>query len=290
MNKKKMIVIGIVCFVALWIIAGVTDFALVYNFKRPICSIIVDPTYDDGGSGHYVGLGYSFDIEGNFVTEDGHRGVTSYRGYILGKEVCRGFWEEMLTEDDKNKLIYGDDLLNFEDNEISINQENGEKLDNTANDDIVISEPPTLTVASWKESIKALKGTSSWQYDNGDGTITAINSDSVHPLEVKKRMPILNLVPSPLSSVDPLLATFHWDVMPDTVLVRCWSEKNWENIDAKSEEVEITKGNENFTIELNYENYIYEVIANWNSSDKYSGTVRYSFCTIKCDEHSQPIE
>ena len=44
----------------------------------------------DGGSGTYVGLGYSFDIEGNFVSEskDLLKGVTSYRGYLFGNEVA----------------------------------------------------------------------------------------------------------------------------------------------------------------------------------------------------------
>ena len=52
----------------------------------------------DGGSGTYVGLGYSFDIEGNFVSEskDLLKGVTSYRGYLFGNEVARGFREQML--------------------------------------------------------------------------------------------------------------------------------------------------------------------------------------------------
>ena len=51
---------------------------------------------DDGGSGMYMELGYAFDIEGNFMPESADEGVTSYRGYLFGIEVCRGFWEKML--------------------------------------------------------------------------------------------------------------------------------------------------------------------------------------------------
>lgn len=97
--KKKKIIIAIVCIAVLWVIVGIVDFALVHSFHRPVFCVCSE-LMQDGGSGKYVGLGYSFDIEGNFVTEDGYRGVTSYRGYILGIEVSRGFWEEMLPAPD----------------------------------------------------------------------------------------------------------------------------------------------------------------------------------------------
>ena len=94
MNKKKVIII-VVCIVVLWITAGIVDFTLVSTYHKPLFCIGVELA-DDGGSGKYVGLGYSFDIEGNFVAEVERRGITSYRGYIFGIEVSRGFWEAML--------------------------------------------------------------------------------------------------------------------------------------------------------------------------------------------------
>ena len=90
--KKKRTVIIVLAIILLWLAAGVTDFALVHSYHRPLFCICAEPM-QDGGSGKYVGLGYSFDIEGNFVTEAGHLGVTSYRGYILGQEISRGSWE-----------------------------------------------------------------------------------------------------------------------------------------------------------------------------------------------------
>ena len=95
MKNIIRVAICVLVILLLWLSAGVTDFALVQNYKRPVFCICTEPM-QDGGSGKYVGLGYSFDIEGNFVTETGYRGVTSYRGYIFGNEVCRGFWEIML--------------------------------------------------------------------------------------------------------------------------------------------------------------------------------------------------
>ncbi len=93
-SRIKSIVIAILVVLVLWLCVGITDFALVHNYRNPIFCIGVDLA-DDGGSGKYVGLGYSFDIEGNFMPETKKPGVTSYRGYVFGKEVCRGFWEKM---------------------------------------------------------------------------------------------------------------------------------------------------------------------------------------------------
>lgn len=100
--KKKRIVIIVLAIILLWLAAGVTDFALVHSYHRPLFCICTEPM-QDGGSGKYVGLGYSFDIEGNFMPDAKDYGVTSYRGYILGKQVSRGYWEIMLTGDGMNE-------------------------------------------------------------------------------------------------------------------------------------------------------------------------------------------
>ena len=101
-KTKKKFIITVVCIIVVWLIMGIADFALVHNYRRPLFCLCPEPM-QDGGSGRYVGLGYSFDIEGNFMpdtetpaTEDKKPKVTSYRGYIFGKEVSRGFWDEML--------------------------------------------------------------------------------------------------------------------------------------------------------------------------------------------------
>ena len=100
-NKKKVI-IAVIYVIAAWLIMGIVDFALVHNYRKPLFCIGVD-LVDDGGSGKYVGLGYSFEMEGNFMPDaetsakEEKPKVTSYRGYIFGKEVSRGFWDEMLV-------------------------------------------------------------------------------------------------------------------------------------------------------------------------------------------------
>ena len=96
-NMAAKVVIAILGIIVLWLCIGITDFVLVTNYEKPLFCIGVDLA-DDGGSGKYAGLGYSFYIEGNFMPEEKNQGVTSYRGYIMEKEVCRGFWERMLAE------------------------------------------------------------------------------------------------------------------------------------------------------------------------------------------------
>ena len=83
--KKTLIKIVIVV-IALWLVIGLVDYNRVYGFEKPIFCIATN-TVDDGGSGHCIGLGYSFDIEGNFMPEDEFPGVTKWTYYWFGIEV-----------------------------------------------------------------------------------------------------------------------------------------------------------------------------------------------------------
>ncbi len=83
MNKKKIVFIVVGVILAIWLVVGVIDFSRVHSFEKPIFCITTE-TYDDSGSGHYVGLGYSFDIKGNFMPEDELKGVTEYSYYLFG--------------------------------------------------------------------------------------------------------------------------------------------------------------------------------------------------------------
>lgn len=65
MNKKKIIV-AVICAVVLWVAVGIIDYGRVHSFEKPIFCVGTELA-DEGGSGKYVGLGYSFDIEGNIM-------------------------------------------------------------------------------------------------------------------------------------------------------------------------------------------------------------------------------
>jgi hypothetical protein len=134
-------------------------------------------------------------------------------------------------------------------------------------------------------------------YQNEDGTGTGIESDSMHPLQAKEYMTPLELIPTTISSIDPLIAYLQWDTIPDKVVVRCWSEEHWGQPTAESEEITVStlmidsniETTPIISVELKDGNYIYEVVAEWNSAEKYSGTAYYSFYTIKPTMRLQPI-
>ena len=86
---KKKVLIPLLIAVLLWMAAGAVDIFRVSSFEKPLCCAPC-VTADDGGSGRYQGLGYSFDIEGNFMPEDECPGVTEYTLHIFGAEVRFG--------------------------------------------------------------------------------------------------------------------------------------------------------------------------------------------------------
>lgn len=180
-------------------------------------------------------------------------------------------------------------------NNTDLSQNNNSSIGGSTNSEIALNRPPELTILYGKESIKALRGTTSWTYANDDGTSTSEESDSLHPLQAKDYMTPLSLLPSTLSSANPLEVNLRWDYVPDEVTVRCWGEECWGqtgDYNNTSEEIPVkilmidSDGETEpiITTELKDGNYIYEVTAEWNSYDKFSGTAHYSFYTITQDE------
>ena len=88
-DMKKKLILCTSLIITLWIGLGLIDFFRVKSFERPLFCIATE-TFDDGGSGHYIGLGYSFDIMGNFMPDDELPGVTEYKYYIFGFEINSG--------------------------------------------------------------------------------------------------------------------------------------------------------------------------------------------------------
>lgn len=90
-SGSKKAVIATVIIVSLWILTVIIDFARIHSFERPIfCILLAEYAKDDGGSGTYVGLGYSFDIKGNFLPEDELYGVTEYNAKLFSIPVMMG--------------------------------------------------------------------------------------------------------------------------------------------------------------------------------------------------------
>ena len=89
MKKKIIILVVLVVLFASWIGIAYSDYAdVAISFDKPqFC--ISTMTADDGGSGKYIGLGYSFDIEGHLDFDSGFE-VDSYTYKIFGITIKQG--------------------------------------------------------------------------------------------------------------------------------------------------------------------------------------------------------
>ena len=143
-------------------------------------------------------------------------------------------------------------------------------------DDVVLSEPPALTVATRQQSATAWRGTYSWdKEDEGNGTFTSVEADSAHPLDVRDVLPGITCWPDEISSTKSNEVTLLFGVEPVGVTVRCWERAQWSDNTAAGENVSVSHS-EHFTFELSEGDYIYEVTAKWEQ-ERYSGTAYYAF-------------
>ena len=129
-------------------------------------------------------------------------------------------------------------------------------------------EPPLLSVSADETTVYAWRGTYSWEVKSlFGGTGTGIQSDSPHPLDCIDKLATL-----PLSTDATITLTF--EAPPSEILVRRYKLTASDYDDC--EEIEI-KG-DSFKAEDG--NYLYEVIAKWDSPLKsYSGSAYYAFRT-----------
>ena len=125
--------------------------------------------------------------------------------------------------------------------------------------------------------IVANKGTYSWMSDNGDGTWKGVEADSSHPLEWQEFL-------VPMTTLDDTVELF-FDVQPQEVSIRCWSDANWGKVNAKEENANLSSNK----LELKDGGYIYEVVAKWTGENLAAeGTVHYGFYVIK-DDHTHTL-
>ena len=225
----------------------------------------------DGGTVKYQAVLYSISDVHRLAPTDND--VVFENGIIieiLGKEV----FNNVAAPSDACKPVEGNDAVL------------DDSIDLMLPTATALREPLKLIVSTSERSIDALIGTTAWMYFGDDGEEMAIMGDSRHPLLLKESMPVLDLVPTYMSNLDPLGASLQFGVepyiiCPDKVTVCCWQEKCWGDTKAESEEVSVHMENGNVFIQLKEGNYIYEVIAEWTEPRSVSGSVCYSFCTEK---------
>ena len=89
MKKKIILLVTIVILLVSWASAAYSDYAKVtISFDKPIFCIST-MSADDGGSGKYIGLGYSFDIDGH-LEDNGKYEVDTYTYKIFGITMKQG--------------------------------------------------------------------------------------------------------------------------------------------------------------------------------------------------------
>jgi hypothetical protein len=82
----KIIIISFISILLIWIFIITFDFIRVTKKIEMPLFIISEETMDDGGSGLYQGLGYSVDLEGNFMPDSAEfPGITKATFKLFGK-------------------------------------------------------------------------------------------------------------------------------------------------------------------------------------------------------------
>lgn len=89
MKKKVIILVAIIILLVAWGSMAYSDYAdVAISFDKPkFCISTI--TADDGGSGKYIGLGYSFDLDGH-LESTGRCEVDRYTYKIFGITIKQG--------------------------------------------------------------------------------------------------------------------------------------------------------------------------------------------------------
>ena len=85
-KKRRTILTVCIVLLAVWALLFAIDTLSVVNWKKPIFTVSFGSA-DDGGSGGYYGLGYAFQIKGNFLPDSAPgtpTGVTEAEGSLFG--------------------------------------------------------------------------------------------------------------------------------------------------------------------------------------------------------------
>ena len=150
------------------------------------------------------------------------------------------------------------------------------KLLNDENANIIIEEPPGLTVISDETAFDTLLGTYVWQKRNSDGTSTETQADSPHPLDCENWLFKFE--------TSEATATLNFAVKPSSILnIQCWNDNHWNNHDASSENITFDR----YEIELKPGGYIYEVVAEWDTEKSGYGGIAHYYFYIQVLENEQ---
>ena len=143
------------------------------------------------------------------------------------------------------------------------------------------SPPPWVRTANaqdiltFKHTQQALLGTYNWRRLHLGG-MEEVCADSPHPLDCQDLLPLLDARQTTVQ--------LQFAKPPDDPLsVRCWSDQQWGNPLADSQEVTITGD----TLSLRPGGWIYEVTARWGGEWGPGGEAHYAFYAMGPDSPAQ---
>lgn len=141
-------------------------------------------------------------------------------------------------------------------------------------------KPPVLRIQdSTGQSAEAAGCTYSWTCDRGDGIWMGLEVDSMHPLQMQEYL-------IPYVTADETIELL-FDVPPQDITVRCWSDDQWGEVDASGEIVALEEDH----LKLRNGAYIYEVCASWTGENLAAyGTAHYSFYVLRDDHGHEAAE
>ena len=134
---------------------------------------------------------------------------------------------------------------------------------------------PKLTVQCGAVETDAVTGTLTWTSEAENGTMQTINADSSHPTALMEHLLPLALKVNTSAENEPV-AQLRFDNPPSKISVNAW----YVYEDGKTKEFDVQTDGLNVLLNDTKETAVYEIVATWNSSKKYYGTVRYSFCVV----------
>lgn len=144
----------------------------------------------------------------------------------------------------------------------------------------ISEKPPVLRILdSTGQSAETIRGTYSWMYDRGDGIWMGVEADSMHPLQMQDLL-------TPFVTADETIELL-FDVPPQDITVRCWSDAQWGEVDASGEIVVLEEDH----LKLRNGAYIYEVCVSWTGETlAAAGTAHYSFYVVRDDHGHEAAE
>lgn len=142
----------------------------------------------------------------------------------------------------------------------------------TASPELTVSTVATDLTSGQINSVKAFRGSYTWSYDKGNGEMVSTIADSMEMLDCADSMTPLRMPITGISYTHYSCgAALNFDVFPDRITVYCW-DLGSDAPARKNAELD------DLYIVLQ-PNYLYEVVATWDSSDVYNGVVCYGFRT-----------